>query len=103
LALKVAERLGERYPADEDAFLMEARASIKLHLGKRAQAAIERAAVLVPNDAEPDVLLSQLREAQGDLPAALEAIGRALKKRPNSLVLAGRQAYLLSQAAPLHP
>ena len=101
-ALKVAERFGERYPADEDAFLMEARASIKLHLGKRAQAAIERAAVLVPSDAEPDALLSELREAQGDLPAALEAIGRALKKRPNSLVLAGRQGYLLSQAGRLN-
>jgi tetratricopeptide (TPR) repeat protein len=101
-ALKVAERFGERFPAEEDAFLMEARASIKLHLGKRAQAAIERAAVLVPSDVEPDALLSELREAQGDLPAALEAIARALKKRPNSLVLAGRQGYLLSQAGRLN-
>jgi len=101
-ALKLAERFGARFPAEEDAFLMEARASIKLHLGKRAQTAIERAALLVPSDAEPDVLLSELREAQGDLPAALEAIGRALKKRPNSLVLTGRQGYLLSQAGRLN-
>jgi len=101
-ALKMAERFGARFPAEEDAFVMEARASIKLHLGKRAQTAIERAASLVPSDAEPDALLSELREAQGDLPAALEAIGRALKKRPNSLVLTGRQGYLLSQAGRLN-
>lgn len=101
-ALKVAERFATRFPADEGALLMEARASIKLHLGKRAQGAIERAEVLVPSDSEPDALLSELREAQGDLSGALEAIGRALKKKPNSLALAGRQAYLLSQAGRLN-
>ena len=101
-ALKVAERFVTRFPADETALLMEARACIKLHLGKRAQAAIERAAVLVPEDPEPDEVLSELREAQGELPAALEAIGRALKRKPNSLPLAGRQAYLLSQAGHLN-
>ena len=100
-ALKVAERFAARFPLEEAAFLLEAKASIKLRLGKRAQAAIDKAAGLSPMDTEPDVLLADLREAQGDLPGALEAIGRSLKKRPNSTALLARNGYLLSQAGRL--
>jgi tetratricopeptide (TPR) repeat protein len=102
LALKISERFAARFPLEEAAPLMEAKASIKLHLGKRAQTAIERAAALSPMDTEPDLLLSELREAQGDLPAALESINRALKKRPGSLGLAARHGQLLSQAGRLN-
>jgi len=100
-ALKVAERFAARFPLEEAAFLLEAKASLKLRLGKRAQAAIDKAAGLSPMDTEPDVLLADLREAQGDLPGALEAIGRSLKKRPNSTALLARNGYLLSQAGRL--
>ena len=101
-ALKVAERFAARFSLEEAAPLIEARASIKLRLGKRAQAAIEKAAVLSPMDTEPDLLLGELREAQGDLGGALEAINRAVKKRPNSPILVARQGYLLSQTGRLN-
>src|SRR5713226_5113165 len=100
-ALKIAERFAARFPLEEAAPLIEARASIKLRLGKRAQAAIEKAAVLSPMDTEPDFLLGELREAQGDLGAALEAVNRAVKKRPSSPILVARQGYLLSQTGRL--
>ena len=100
-ALKIAERFAARFPLEEAAPLIEARASIKLRLGKRAQAAIEKAAVLSPMDTEPDFLLGELREAQGDLGAALEAVNRAVRKRPNSPILVARQGYLLSQTGRL--
>jgi len=100
-ALKIAERFAARFPLEEAAPLIEARASIRLRLGKRAQAAIEKAAVLSPMDTEPDFLLGELREAQGDLGAALEAVNRAVKKRPNSPILVARQGYLLSQTGRL--
>ena len=100
-ALKIAERFAARFPLEEAALLIEARASIRLRLGKRAQAAIEKAAVLSPMDTEPDFLLGELREAQGDLGAALEAVNRAVRKRPNSPILVARQGYLLSQTGRL--
>src|SRR6266849_2096598 len=100
-ALKIAERFAARFPLEEAAPLIEARASIRLRLGKRAQAAIEKAAALSPMDTEPDFLLGELREAQGDLGAALEAVNRAVRKRPNSPILVARQGYLLSQTGRL--
>src|SRR5262249_12909863 len=99
--LKLAESFAQRFPLEVAAPLLEAKASIKLRLGKRAQSAIEKAAALSPADTEPDVLMSELREAQGDLPAALEAMGRAVNKRPNSTALAARRGYLLSQSSRL--
>src|SRR5262249_184655 len=51
---------------------------------------------------ERSAMMSELRQAQGYVPPSLEAIGRALKKRPNSLLLSGRQGYLLSQAGRLN-
>ena len=99
--LKLSESFAARFPLEVAAPLLEAKASIKLHLGKRAQSAIEKAAELSPADTEPDVLMSELREEQGDLPAALEAVGRAVKKRPTSTGLAARRGYLLSQSGRL--
>lgn len=99
--LKLAGKFSSRFPQEVAAPLLEAKASIRLHLGKRAQAAIEKAAAMIPADTEPDLLLAELREAQGDLPGAIEAVNRALKKRPTSTSLAARRGYLLSQSGRL--
>jgi serine/threonine protein kinase/Flp pilus assembly protein TadD len=99
--LKLSESFAVRFPLEVAAPLLEAKASIKLRQDKRAQSAIDKAAAMSPIDTEPDVLLSELREAQGDLPSALEAVGRAVKKRPNSTGLTARRGYLLSQSGRL--
>jgi Flp pilus assembly protein TadD len=100
-ALRLSERFASRFPTDPAAPILEAKASLKLRLDDRAKAAIERAASLIPADPEPDLLSSELSEAQTEFAAALDAAERALKKRPGSLALLSRRAYLLSQAGQL--
>lgn len=102
-ALELAGHYAARFPMDSRAHLLEARAAIELRLGKRAEAALERASALAPSEVEADLLLSELRERQGDRHGALEALSRAQKKRPGSTELASRRGYLLSQTGQLEP
>ena len=99
-ALAVAERYATRFPTDEAARLLEARACMALREGKRAEVAIEKAAQLAPADPQPDLTLADLREMQGDYTGALEALARAAKKQP-SRQLTARRGYLLSQSGRL--
>jgi serine/threonine protein kinase/tetratricopeptide (TPR) repeat protein len=97
-ALRLSERFASRFPEDPAAPILEARSSIKLGMDQRAKAAIERTAALLPGEPESDLLASELAESQGDFPVALDAVGRALKKRPGSPSMMARRAYFLSQA-----
>jgi serine/threonine protein kinase/Flp pilus assembly protein TadD len=99
-ALVVAERYATRFPTDEAARLMEARACMGLRQGKRAEVAIEKAAALAPADPQPDLTLADLREMQGDYSGALESLAKAAKKQP-SRQLTARRGYLLSQSGRL--
>ncbi|MBI3186136.1 MAG: protein kinase [Myxococcales bacterium] len=100
-ALLLSEKLAARFKKDPRAPLIEARAAIRLRLGKRAEAALDRAAALAPNDVEPDLMFAELRQMQGDRYGALDALTRALKKKPGSHELASRRGYLLSQTGQL--
>jgi serine/threonine protein kinase/Flp pilus assembly protein TadD len=99
-ALAVAEQYATRFPTDETARLMEARACMGLRQGKRAEVAIEKAAALAPADPQPDLTQADLREMQGDYSGALEALAKAAKKQP-SRSLTARRGYLLSQSGRL--
>ncbi len=100
----VAGALIKRFPSDVRGPLLEARSAITQRQAKRAETAITQAATLAPTSPQPQVLLAQLREAQGDVPAAVAALARAreLSKQPSlEAELAGRQGMLLSQASDL--
>lgn len=100
-ALKLAEAWQKKAPQDARAFLFEGRAAARARKGKRAEAALEKAAAMTPDDADVDVALAQLRELQGDALAALEAYDKALKKRPNALEIKAKRGFWLSQAGRL--
>lgn len=100
-ALELSDAFVRLHPTDARARLLEAEASIGLRHGKRAEAAIDKARELDPKSPEPAVTLARLKELQGDLPGATAALGEALKKAPNSVRIARRHGYLLSQAGQL--
>jgi tetratricopeptide (TPR) repeat protein len=95
-ALASAERYVARFPTDPAARLLEARACMGLRQGRRAEVALEKAEALAPADPQPDLVLADLKEMQGDYSGALDALSRATKKQP-SRSLAARRGYLLSQ------
>jgi serine/threonine protein kinase/Flp pilus assembly protein TadD len=100
-ALQVTQAFARRYPKSIDAALQEARACIGLRLGKRADAAIDRALSLDPEDPRPDLLRADLRRMQGDASGMLEALTSASRKAPNVREIAVRRGELLSQAGRL--
>jgi serine/threonine protein kinase/Flp pilus assembly protein TadD len=97
-ALALARRYGEIYPQDSEAAVYEARAYMALRQGRKADAALDRAVLLNPLEPAPDVVRAELRQMQGDLSGALDALGQALKKRAHDRTLLRRRALLLSQA-----
>jgi serine/threonine protein kinase/Flp pilus assembly protein TadD len=100
-ALQVTQTFARRYPKSIDAALQEARACIGLRLGKRADAAIDRALSLDPEDPRPDLLRADLRRMQGDASGMLDALTSASRKAPNDREIAVRRGELLSQAGRL--
>ncbi len=96
-ALRLAESFARRYPKTLEARLLEAEACIGLRHGRRAEQAITAARELEPNSPEPDLLLAKLRELKGDLSGATESLAVALRKEPQSVKVARRHGYLLSQ------
>ncbi len=100
-ALELAVAFAVRFPEEVQAPLLEAKAAIALRLGRRAEGALARASKLQPMLMEPDLLLAQLRELQGDARGTLEALTRAEKKEPDQPGLALRRGMLLSQQGAL--
>lgn len=99
--LELSAAWQKRFPQDPEAPLLEARAAIAQRQGKRAEAALGRAQLLLPNDGRPDLLLGELREKQGDLGGAVAALGRAVAKEPNRREVVARYGFLLSQSGRL--
>jgi serine/threonine protein kinase len=83
-ALAVTQAFARRFPKSVEAALQEARACVGLRLGKRADAAIDRAIGLAPDDPRPDVLRADLRRLQGDAVGMLEALTSASRKAPTT-------------------
>ncbi|MGZ6028344.1 MAG: protein kinase domain-containing protein [Myxococcaceae bacterium] len=100
-ALAVTQAFARRFPKSLEAALQEARACVGLRLGKRADAAIDRAIGLAPDDPRPDLLRAYLRRLQGDAPGMLDALTSASRKAPNDREIAVRRGELLSQAGRL--
>ena len=96
-ALDVVQAFVRRFPATEDAYLQEARALITLRMGKKADASLDRAIELSPQDPRPDLLRADLRQLQGDASATLEALNAAARKAPGDRDIALRRGELLSQ------
>ena len=100
-ALAVTQAFARRFPRSIEAALQEARACVGLRLGKKADAAIDRAINLGPDDPRPDLLRADLRRLQGDASGMLEALTSASRKAPNDREIAVRRGELLSQAGRL--
>jgi eukaryotic-like serine/threonine-protein kinase len=100
-ALSLSERFIQRFPQALEAYLLNARAATALQRGKRAERSIEEAAALAPRDVRPLLALADLREQQGDVPAALGALAKAYEKRPREAQVAPRYGHLLSQSGRL--
>jgi Flp pilus assembly protein TadD len=100
-ALAVTQAFARRFPKSIEAALQEARACVGLRLGKKADAAIDRAINLGPDDPRPDLLRADLRRLQGDAGGMLDALTSASRKAPNDREIAVRRGELLSQAGRL--
>ena len=96
-ALEVVQSFVRRFPATEAAYLQEGAAFIALRMGKKADASIDRAIELAPQDPRPDLLRADLRQLQGDAMATLEALNGAARKAPADRDVALRRGELLSQ------
>jgi eukaryotic-like serine/threonine-protein kinase len=95
--LQLTEAWTKREPREIRARLHEANAAARLRKGKRAEAAIAAAQDIDPKDNRADLAMADLREAQGDLGATLEALARATRRSPDDAALKRRYAMLLSQ------
>jgi eukaryotic-like serine/threonine-protein kinase len=100
-ALAVTQAFARRFPKSIEAALQEARACVGLRLGKKADAAIDRAINLGPDDPRPELLRADLRRLQGDAGGMLDALTSASRKAPNDREIAVRRGELLSQAGRL--
>ncbi|AKQ63672.1 Tyrosine-protein kinase masK [Myxococcus hansupus] len=100
-ALELAERFVTRFPQDIEGHLLAARAATELRQGKRAERAIETASTLAPKDLRPTLALAELRERQGDVPGALDALATAHKRTPRSAEVTPRYGRMLSQSGRL--
>ena len=97
-ALELCDAWTARFPKQNAAEAMiEGRAAVAVRKGKRAEAALQKADALMPDDPAPNIALASLREMQGDSFGALEEYNRAVKKRPHSAELLTRQGYWMSQ------
>jgi eukaryotic-like serine/threonine-protein kinase len=96
-ALDVVQAFVRRFPATQEAYLQEGRALIALRMGKKADASIDRALELAPQDPRPDLLRADLRQLQGDATATLDALNAAARKAPGDRDISLRRGELLSQ------
>ncbi|RKH51237.1 serine/threonine-protein kinase [Corallococcus llansteffanensis] len=100
-ALALAETYTARFPKEAEGHLLAARAATELRMGKRAERAIEEAALLAPKDIRAPLALAELRARQGDVPGALTALAKAYAQAPGSAQVAPRYGQLLSQGGRL--
>ncbi|RKG99445.1 tetratricopeptide repeat protein [Corallococcus sp. CA053C] len=100
-ALALAETYTARFPKEAEAHLLAARAATELRMGKRAERAIDEAALLAPKDIRAPLALAELRARQGDVPGALTALAKAYAQAPGSAQVAPRYGQLLSQGGRL--
>jgi Tfp pilus assembly protein PilF len=95
-ARELIEEAERREPGLVETQLLRARICHLERMERCVQESFERAAKLAPQDARPDLLWADMRERDGDLAAAAEAVDRARQKAPEELALQLRYSRLLS-------
>ncbi len=100
-ALSLVDGWRVKNPKNLDARLIEGKAASQWKKARRAEAAIREASALDPADPRPDALMAELREAQADSSASLEAWTKAVGKAPTNPQYLARQGFWLSQAGKL--
>ncbi len=97
-AQEFVEEAERREPGSVETQLLRARICRLERMERCVRESFEQAARLAPTDTRPDLLWADMREQDGDLEAAAEAIDRARKKAPGELALHLRYSRLLSAA-----
>ncbi len=97
-ARELVEEAERREPGAVETPLLRARICWVERMERCIHEAFEQARRAAPRDARPDLLWADMREHDGDLGGALEAVGRAWRKAPEDTAIALRYARLLSEA-----
>jgi Tfp pilus assembly protein PilF len=92
------EEAERREPGSLETQLLRARICRVERMERCVRESFEQAARLAPTDTRPDLLWADMREQDGDLESAAEAVDRARKKAPGELALHLRYSRLLSAA-----
>jgi tetratricopeptide (TPR) repeat protein len=97
-ARELIEEADRREPGSLETQLLRARICRLERMERCVHESLEHAAQLAPGDTRPDLLWADLREQDGDLAGATEAVDRARKKAPEDLAVQLRYSRLLSAA-----
>ncbi|WP_224247575.1 tetratricopeptide repeat protein [Hyalangium gracile] len=97
-ARELLDEADRREPGLVETHLLRARICRLERMDRCVRESFEAAVRLAPGDARPDVLWADMREQDGDLAGAVEALDRARKKAPENLALHLRYSKLLSAA-----
>jgi Flp pilus assembly protein TadD len=100
-ALQFSEHFALHHPDSPTAAIYQARALIGLQKEKQAETVLHKAMELGPSDHRPELLLAEIKEGQGDLQGALDAINHSAKKKPLRSTFV-RRASLLAQLGELN-
>ena len=84
-ALKFADALLKNYPGDGQAFLEKSKALVAMNRFEEAQTPLTRAAILLPNNPEPSVLLGDLYQKKNDNNMANQCYLKALALAPENV------------------
>lgn len=95
-ARELVEEAERREPGAVETQLLRARICQTERMERCVQEAFERAVRMAPGDARPDLLWADMREKEGNLAEALEAVARARGKTPENREVGLRYARLLS-------
>jgi Tfp pilus assembly protein PilF len=95
-ARELLDEAERREPVALETQLLRARICRVERMDRCVQESFDRALRMAPGDARPDLLQADMREADGDLEGALEAMVRARKKEPDEPAVQLRYSRLLS-------
>lgn len=96
-ARELVEEAERRQPGAVETLLLRARICWLERMERCIHETFEQARRAAPGDARPDLLWADMREHDGDLATALDAVGRALLKAPQDTSIHLRYMRLLSE------
>jgi Tfp pilus assembly protein PilF len=96
-ASELLEEAERRQPGVVETHLLRARICWAERMERCIHEAFEQARRVAPGDARPDLLWADMREHDGDLSTALEAVERAWNKAPQETSIQLRYMRLLSE------